>query len=91
MTINERIRVRREAMYEAEKTQPDIWSDEYFPYWEKFCEQFEEMVIASRIRESDEINPDDVKRLCELAEIVDEFDANDLEATFRKTEEILEI
>ena len=50
MTIKERIRVRREAMREAEKTQPDIWSDEYFPYWEKFCEQFEEMVIASRIR-----------------------------------------
>ena len=27
----------------------------------------------------------------ELAEIVDEFNANDLEATFRKAEEILEI
>ena len=91
MTIKERIRARREAMCEAEKIQPDIWSDEYFPYWEKFYERFEETAIARRIRESAEINPDDVKRLCELAEIVDEFNANDLEATFRKAEEILEI
>ncbi|MBR4590441.1 MAG: hypothetical protein IKO36_07280 [Bacteroidaceae bacterium] len=91
MTPQERIRIREIASAEAEKNQPDIWSDEYFPYWEEFYDQFEETAIARRIRESAEINPDDVRRLCELAEIGDEFDANGLEATFRKAEEILEI
>ena len=91
MTPQERIRIREIASAEAEKNQPDIWSNKYFPYWEEFYDQFEETAIARRIRESAEINPDDVRRLCELAEIEDEFDANDLEATFRKAEEILEI
>ncbi len=27
---------------EAKKHEPDIWSDEYFPYWEKVYAQFEE-------------------------------------------------
>ena len=27
---------------EAKKHEPDIWSDEYFPYWEKVYSQFEE-------------------------------------------------
>ena len=29
---------------EAKKHEPDIWSDEYFPYWEKVCAQFEDVV-----------------------------------------------
>ena len=26
---------------EAKKHEPDIWSDEYFPYWEKVYTQFD--------------------------------------------------
>ena len=33
---------KRAIVEEAEKKQPDIWSDEYFPYWEKVCAQFED-------------------------------------------------
>ena len=29
---------------EAKKHEPDIWSGEYFPYWEKVCAQFEDVV-----------------------------------------------
>lgn len=29
---------------EAKKHEPDIWSDEYFPYWEKVYAQFEDVV-----------------------------------------------
>ena len=35
---------KRAIVEEAEKNQPDIWSDEYFPYWEKVCAQFEDVV-----------------------------------------------
>lgn len=71
MTPTERVEIRRAAIEEAEKNQPDIWADEYFPYWDAFYSQFEEEVIARRLKLKDPASWDfdDYKRLCELAEI----------------------
>lgn len=29
-----------DEMKKAEENQPDIWSDEYFPYWDRFYAQY---------------------------------------------------
>ena len=79
MTARERTIERMNAQREAEKHQPDIWERDYFAYWQSFNALFPELIVAERICNADEINPDDVRRLCELAEC--EFDENNVNAS----------
>jgi hypothetical protein len=77
MTVEERVAKTKADEKEFYKDINRIWDDNFFDDCEKFREEHEELAVAYRISMSDEWNPEDCRRLCELAEIEDEWDAAD--------------
>ena len=94
MTAEERVAKTKADEKEFYKDINRIWDDNFFDDCEKFRNDHEELAVAYRISMSDEWNPEDCRRLCELAEIEDEWDAADSE-TFEqvvyKAAEILNV
>ena len=77
MTAEERVAKTKADEKEFYKDINRIWDDNFFDDCEKFRNDHEELAVAYRISMSDEWNPEDCRRLCELAEIEDEWDAAD--------------
>ena len=77
MTAEERVAKTQADLDEFYKDINRIWDENFFEDFDKFAEEHEELAVAQRIHQSDEWNPDDCRRLCELAEIEDEWDAAD--------------
>lgn len=77
MTVEERVAKTKADEKEFYKDINRIWDDNFFDDCEKFRNDHEELSVAYRISMSDEWNPEDCRRLCELAEIEDEWDAAD--------------
>ena len=77
MTVEERVAKTKADEKEFYKDINRIWDDNFFDDCEKFREEHEELAVAYRISMSDEWNPEDCRRLCELAGIEDEWDAAD--------------
>ena len=77
MTVEERVAKTKADEKEFYKDINRIWDDNFFDDCEKFREEHEELAVAYRISMSDEWSPEDCRRLCELAEIEDEWDAAD--------------
>jgi len=77
MTVEERVAKTKADEKEFYKDINRIWDDNFFDDCEKFREEHEELAVAYRISMSDEWNPEDCRRLCELAEIEDEWDVAD--------------
>jgi len=77
MTVEERVAKTKADEKEFYKDINRIWDDNFFDDCEKFREEHEELAVAYRISMSDEWNPEDCRRLCELAEIEDEWEAAD--------------
>lgn len=94
MTVEERVAKTKADEKEFYKDINRIWDDNFFNDCEKFREDHEELAVAYRISMSDEWNPEDCRRLCELAEIEDEWDAADgetFEQVVYKAAEILNV
>lgn len=94
MTVEERVAKTKADEKEFYKDINRIWDDNFFDDCEKFREEHEELAVAYRISMSDEWNPEDCRRLCELAEIEDEWDAADgetFEQVVYKAAEILNV
>lgn len=94
MTAKERVEKTKADEKEFYKDINRIWDDNFFDDCEKFREEHEELAVAYRISMSDEWNPEDCRRLCELAEIEDEWDAADgetFEQVVFKAAEILNV
>lgn len=94
MTVEERVAKTKADEKEFYKDINRIWDDNFFDDCEKFREEHEELAVAYRISMSDEWNPEDCRRLCELAEIEDEWDAADgetFEQVVFKAAEILNV
>ena len=77
MTAEERVAKTKADEKEFYKDINRIWDDNFFDDCEKFRNDHEELAVAYRISMSDEWDPEDCRRLCELAEIEDEWDAAD--------------
>ena len=77
MTVEERVAKTKADEKEFYKDINRIWDDNFFDDCEKFREEHEELAVAYRISMSDEWDPEDCRRLCELAGIEDEWDAAD--------------
>ncbi len=77
MTVEERVAKTKADEKEFYKDINRIWDDNFFDDFDKFAEEHEEIAVANRIYFSDEWNPEDCRRLCELAGIEDEWDAAD--------------
>ena len=77
MTVEERVARTKADEKEFYKDINRIWDDNFFDDCEKFRSEHEELAVAYRISMSDEWNPEDCRRLCELAGIEDEWDAAD--------------
>jgi len=94
MTVEERVAKTKADEKEFYKDSNRIWDDNFFDDCEKFREEHEELAVAYRISMSDEWNPEDCRRLCELAEIEDEWEAADgetFEQVVFKAAEILNV
>ena len=98
MTVEERVARTKADAAEFDKWINEdlnrIWADDYFDICEKFRNDHEELAVAYRISMSDEWNPEDCRRLCELAGIEDEWDAADgetFEQVVFKAAEILNV
>ena len=94
MTVEERVAKTKADEKEFYKDINRIWDDNFFDDCEKFREEHEELAVAYRISMSDEWNSEDCRRLCELAEIEDEWDAADgetFEQVVFKAAEILNV
>jgi hypothetical protein len=94
MTVEERVAKTKADEKEFYKDINRIWDDNFFDDCEKFREEHEELAVAYRISMSDEWNPEDCRRLCELAEIEDEWEAADgetFEQVVFKAAEILNV
>ena len=94
MTVEERVAKTKADEKEFYKDINRIWDDNFFDDCEKFREEHEELAVAYRISMSDEWNPEDCRRLCELAEIEDEWGAADgetFEQVVFKAAEILNV
>ena len=94
MTAEERVAKTKADEKEFYKDINRIWDDNFFDDCEKFRNDHEELAVAYRISMSDEWNPEDCRRLCELAEIEDEWDAADgetFEQVVYKAAEILNV
>lgn len=94
MTVEERVAKTKADEKEFYKDINRIWDDNFFDDCEKFREEHEELAVAYRISMSDEWDPEDCRRLCELAEIEDEWDAADgetFEQVVFKAAEILNV
>ena len=94
MTVEERVAKTKADEKEFYKDINRIWDDNFFDDCEKFREEHEELAVAYRISMSGEWNPEDCRRLCELAEIEDEWDAADgetFEQVVFKAAEILNV
>ena len=77
MTVEERVAKTQADLDEFYKDINRVWDENFFEDFDAFAEEHEELAIAQKIRQSDEWNLDDCRRLCELAEIEDELDAAD--------------
>ena len=77
MTVEERVAKTKADEKEFYKDINRIWEDSFFDDFDKFAEEHEEIAVANRIYFSDEWDPEDCRRLCELAEIEDEWEAAD--------------
>ena len=94
MTAEERVAKTKADEKEFYKDINRIWDDNFFDDCEKFRNDHEELAVAYRISMSDEWDPEDCRRLCELAEIEDEWDAADgetFEQVVYKAAEILNV
>ena len=94
MTVEERVAKTKADEKEFYKDINRIWDDNFFDDCEKFREEHEELAVAYRISMSDEWNPEDCRRLCELAGIEDEWDAADgetFEQVIFKAAELLRV
>ena len=94
MTAEERVAKTQADLDEFYKDINRIWDENFFEDFDKFAEEHEELAVAQRIRQSDDWNPDDCRRLCELAEIEDEWEAADgetFEQVVFKAAEILNV
>lgn len=94
MTVEERVAKTKADEKEFYKDINRIWDDNFFDDCEKFRNDHEELAVAYRISMSDEWDPEDCRRLCELAEIEDEWDAADgetFEQVVFKAAEILNV
>lgn len=94
MTVEERVAKTKADEEEFYKDINRIWDDSFFDDCEKFREEHEELAVAYRIYMSDEWNPEDCRRLCELAGIEDEWDTADgetFEQVVFKAAEILNV
>ena len=94
MTAEERVAKTKADEKEFYKDINRIWDDNFFDDCEKFRNDHEELAVAYRISMSDEWNPEDCRRLCELAEIEDEWDAADgetFEQVVYKAAELLNV
>lgn len=83
MTVEERVAKTQKDIAEFDKWVNEdlsrIWADDFFDICDKFREDHEELALSHKMSMSDEWNPEDCRRLCELAGIEDEWDAADSE------------